>query len=615
MPESAFVWGGGGARKTPADIAREREVADALLSQGMDYSPVASWTQGLARVANAAAGAYRGYRANQAEKEGRSGADKVIAALLGGDAPAAAPQASGGSDIVPPSASGPDYAPRAVTAVPQQPGGVGSFTEATQPRQAMASPDFVSSIAPAALEASQRTGVDPRIIVAQAALESNWGKSAPGNNLFGIKSHGQEGGNTLATTEVINGQPVRTNASFRAYSSPADSVSGYADFINENPRYAAFKAAQGMDDQINALGASGYATDPNYAAKIRSIASGLPEMSAGAPAAPVQQVANRGNGRINQLLTAANNPWLSDGQRMVIGALLKQEMERNDPGAQLDLQYKQAQIDALRNKGQPRSWSKLDDNTLYDATTGETKSVRDAGETPMFSGTSVEAQALNGLVKSGELTPEQALQLGAGKTVTGPNGEIIFMTPQGVFSRPAAGGAQGDAPQSGPVQQNGMIPITDPKVSESQKNAMTYADRMIQSGKLLDDLGTAGTGLWDNIAVGIPVVGNSMVSPEFQKVDQAKRDFINAQLRRESGAAISQSEFDNAERQYFPQRGDSPEVVAQKAANRRTVIEGMRRDAGPTYQPPNIGGEDGVPEGVDPGLWKYMSPEDRKLWQ
>ena len=140
------------------------------------------------------------------------------------------------------------------------------------------------------MEASKRTGIDPRIIVAQAALETGWGKSAPGNNYFGIKSHGQPGGQTLATTEVVNGKQVRVNDQFRQYASPADSVQGYADFVTQNPRYEAVRQAQGLDAQVAALGQSGYATDPQYATKIGSIAKSIP-IGGGKTAGPVPQQA------------------------------------------------------------------------------------------------------------------------------------------------------------------------------------------------------------------------------------------------------------------------------------------------------------------------------------
>jgi hypothetical protein len=83
----------------------------------------------------------------------------------------------------------------------------------------------------------------------------------------------------------------------------------------------------------------------------------------------------------------------------------------------------------------------------------------------------------------------------------------------------------------------------------------------------------------------IPGVGNYLISNERQKFEQAKRDFINAQLRRESGAAISPTEFESADKQYFPVPGDRPEVIEQKAANRRAAVEAMGREGGPSYKP------------------------------
>jgi hypothetical protein len=66
-----------------------------------------------------------------------------------------------------------------------------------------------------------------------------------------------------------------------------------------------------------------------------------------------------------------------------------------------------------------------------------------------------------------------------------------------------------------------------------------------------------------------------------QKVNQAQRDFVNAVLRQESGAAIAESEFENAKKQYFPQPGDKPEVIEQKRQNRERVISSFETNAGP----------------------------------
>lgn len=75
-------------------------------------------------------------------------------------------------------------------------------------------------------------------------------------------------------------------------------------------------------------------------------------------------------------------------------------------------------------------------------------------------------------------------------------------------------------------------------------------------------------------------------SNDFQSFDQAARNFVNAVLRRESGAAISPSEFDSARKQYLPQPGDSKETLAQKKANRDYVFETLKREAGNGYAAP-----------------------------
>ena len=76
-------------------------------------------------------------------------------------------------------------------------------------------------------------------------------------------------------------------------------------------------------------------------------------------------------------------------------------------------------------------------------------------------------------------------------------------------------------------------------------------------------------------AAAAAVVPDFVSSDEWKRTDQAERNFINALLRRESGAAISPAEFENAEKQYFPRAGDSAALLAQKKKNRQTVTEGM----------------------------------------
>lgn len=131
-------------------------------------------------------------------------------------------------------------------------------------------------------------------------------------------------------------------------------------------------------------------------------------------------------------------------------------------------------------------------------------------------------------------------------------------------------------------------PAADKAPTEGQSNANLYVRRMEEAEAVLSrpEISAASVGMKDRLAAKIPGVGNYAVSPEYQQAEQAQRDFINATLRRESGAAISPSEFENAQKQYFPQPGDKPPNLAQKARNRQTAIEGIRAAAGPAYTRP-----------------------------
>ncbi len=129
------------------------------------------------------------------------------------------------------------------------------------------------------------------------------------------------------------------------------------------------------------------------------------------------------------------------------------------------------------------------------------------------------------------------------------------------------------------------------KFNEGQGKAAGFTDRMLQSEGILSGLNgeggvqDQGTSALQTGLSAVPGVGNYLTSANRQKFEQAKRDFINAQLRRESGAAISPTEFDSANKQYFPTPGDSAEVIQQKAANRRAAIEALGREGGPSYRP------------------------------
>ena len=151
------------------------------------------------------------------------------------------------------------------------------------PKKAFADSDaFVETMLPMAEQAAKRIGIDPRYLVAQAALETGWGKSVMRNadgssshNLFGIKATGNwQGGEARAiTSEFRNGAFVKETAAFRSYDSYQESFHDLVTLLQSNSRYQdAVSAADKPEQFVRELQKAGYATDPNYASKISQIA-------------------------------------------------------------------------------------------------------------------------------------------------------------------------------------------------------------------------------------------------------------------------------------------------------------------------------------------------------
>ncbi len=140
---------------------------------------------------------------------------------------------------------------------------------------------FISQLLPTAEKVSKSLGVDPRLLLAQAALETGWGQyimhdqsGTPSFNLFGIKGGNDWQGQSLKadTLEVEQGTFVKRQEKFRMYQSFEQSFQDYVNFVKSSPRYQqAVEAVESATDYIKKLQESGYATDPNYAEKIINI--------------------------------------------------------------------------------------------------------------------------------------------------------------------------------------------------------------------------------------------------------------------------------------------------------------------------------------------------------
>jgi len=162
-------------------------------------------------------------------------------------------------------------------------------TGAWPPRSA---DEFVRAIRPAATEAARDLGVDPDTVIAHAALETGWGRSMPVDangqpsfNLFGIKAAGSWNGRAQAarTHEFLDGRLQQVTDAFRAYDSPDQSIRDYVGLLKSSPRYAgALNTGSDAGAFARGLVRGGYATDPDYVAKLTAVAARLKSMD-GAP--------------------------------------------------------------------------------------------------------------------------------------------------------------------------------------------------------------------------------------------------------------------------------------------------------------------------------------------
>jgi hypothetical protein len=142
-----------------------------------------------------------------------------------------------------------------------------------------------------------------------------------------------------------------------------------------------------------------------------------------------------------------------------------------------------------------------------------------------------------------------------------------------------------------PQAQSAAVPnpYYNGKYTAEQGRVAGFADRIADAEDVIASNQSEGLGIWNNAVANSSVLPdaakNHMVSSGYQQLDQAQRNFINAVLRRESGAVISPEEFNNARKQYFPQPGDDENTLKLKEQNRKTVYESFARESGPNYAP------------------------------
>ena len=194
-------------------------------------------------------------------------------------------------------AGGSSGAPARAAPPPQGPSPASRTTTVARSNPSATQQSFVQENLAIAKKVSAETGIPYQLLLAIPGNETGWGKAMAGNNYFGIKGKNPKtGANTgsVGTWEVVNGQRVNINDTFRAYSGYEESARDFAAFLNDNPRYG--KALEHLKKQpddwrgfVREVHAAGYATDPAWSDKIINIGNGIGDDASPAVMTPQSQ--------------------------------------------------------------------------------------------------------------------------------------------------------------------------------------------------------------------------------------------------------------------------------------------------------------------------------------
>ncbi|GAA4890539.1 flagellar assembly peptidoglycan hydrolase FlgJ [Ferrimonas pelagia] len=233
--------------------------------------------------------------ASELSSQGSLGLADLIVEQLGGESQQIPASALRGTEFAPPVRAA-TTASADVSLSPAEP--VAERTPVAPPLQAAINPEpvtfdspehFVQTLLPQAEEAAQTLGQDPMLLIAQAALETGWGrKILPGpegqssHNLFNIKADRRWDGDktSINALEFEDQLPVMRRSAFRVYDDLKASFDDYVDFLGQ-PRYREALGAKDASGFIHGLQQAGYATDPNYANKILNVFNGLLQQTSG----------------------------------------------------------------------------------------------------------------------------------------------------------------------------------------------------------------------------------------------------------------------------------------------------------------------------------------------
>jgi hypothetical protein len=542
----------------PNSIIRRRKMAEELMKQGMDGSPIRSPWQGVNRVAQALTGAYDERIADQQEGANNKWNSEALASLLGGGSSGSAPAAAAPAPA--PASGGGTVAPE--------------------------------DLAPLIQKASAQTGIPVPVLTAQIKQESGFNPNAVGKageiGLMQIMpSTAKQPGFGMQGIDPAALRDPETNIMFGANYLKARG--GKVDYNDQS-------------NVAKALAAYNGGGDPNYVQNVTRFMPGQ-----GGQQQPVQVAQNgpasglmglggggqaQGGPNPNDLLRIIADPRASAGLKQAAQAKL--QMMQKDPMQDLQRQQLQLQIqDAQRKAGR----APLEDEAMRLDIEAKRKGLKDK---PMSVGSD-----------SRLVDPE------TGRVILPPDGSKAPTTHVIKQADGSEVAVQWDAKESrwvpldAPQGGNAVKPLAKPP-TEAQSKDLGFYTRGSEALKNLQPYEKALASAPQAVAGSVPIVGNALVSKEYQLGQQAGREFLAAMLRKDSGGAITKEEEQNYGRMYLPQPGDAPEVMEQKRVARSRAMEAIKLGLGPQEVllqslPQNVRGGQQAAPAPNEG-WREISP-------
>lgn len=540
----AFTWGTNGEMLSPEQVAQRRAQAQGMMQAGMDYSPVGSMEQGLARLAQGLIGGWNGRQADEATARGREGARSIIDALTGGGAVTGslstmnAPRQAVPEGIT--ADGGLSYGGRQQASAP-----VGDMAERI--RLGLIQRGLPAHVADGfVMNFQDESGLNPGINEQSPTVPGSRGGFGlaqwTGPRRVGLERAAQARGVSPADVDLqldyligeLQGDESRAARSILAADDAGTAAAAVArDFLRPAQEHLNRRVANYTGGSLSTMGGGNIPSGPS----------------------------------ITEILAASADPWVQQEYGGVVNALLGQAQQReqfamqqqaqaNDPLRNLQIQQAQWDLQqSMRPAAQEYDFITAPDGTIIRTTTqGGFEPIGNFAKPQ----DNVPLSAIGKLAEDRRLGRIDDAQYEAGLADLAPQGMTIESDGSGGFRMVQGVGA-------------GSKPFT-----EGQSKDVVYATRARGALQAFEPLAEAMISRGDRALDWVPMgIGRELQNDDYQVAQNAANEFTMAVLRKDTGAAITREETALTNELYIPQPGDSKAALAQKSEARIRAIAAL----------------------------------------